>query len=150
MTTLKDNILSYKNYITSKFSEDLSKESFEILKEWLNRDDFSRNIFICTKLLSKVQELRKDRELSPSEEIIMNKQSYNSSLGDVFSALETYKEAFRNSEDCLQLIYSIKIMYSVESLIAFIEASMNYYSLKEGHEDQLILEIELDWINIEP
>lgn len=132
LTTLKDNILSYRNYITSKFSEDLSKESFGILNEWLKRDAFSRNIFICTKLLSKVQELRKDRELSESEEIIMNKQSYNSSLGDVFTALETYKTAFRNSEDCLQLIYSIKIMYSVESLIAFIEASINYYSLNEA------------------
>lgn len=132
MTGLKDNILSYKNYITSKFNEDLSKESFVILKEWLERDAFSRNIFICTKLLSKVQGLRKDRELSPPEEIIMNKQSYNVSLGDVFSALETYKSAFRNYEDCLQLIYGIKIMYSVESLIAFIEASMNYYSISEA------------------
>lgn len=135
LTTLKDNILSYKNYITSKFSEDLSKESFVILKEWLERDAFSRNIFICTKLLSKVQDLRKNRELSSYEEIIMNKQSYNSSLGDVFSALETYKEVFRNSEDSLQLIYTIKIMYSLESLIAFVEASVNYYNLKEGHED---------------
>ena len=89
LTTLKDNVLSYKNYVTSKFNEDLSKESFVILKEWLDRDAFSRNIFICSKLLSKVQELRKDRELSESEEIIMNKQSYNSSLGDVFTALET-------------------------------------------------------------
>jgi hypothetical protein len=132
LTTLKDNVLSYKNYITSKFSEDLSRESFVILKEWLNRDEFSKNIFICTKLLSKVKELHKVGESSPSEEIIMNKQSYNSSLGDVFTALETYKAAFRNSEDCLQLIYSIKTMYSVESLIAFIEASINYYSLNEA------------------
>lgn len=131
LTTLKDNILSYKNYIASKFSEDLSNESIDILREWSSRDIFSRNIFICTKLLSMVQEFRKDHELSPSEEIIMNKQSYNSSLGDVFTALETYKTVFKNSEDCLQLIYSIKIMYSVESLIAFIEASINYYSLNE-------------------
>ena len=132
LTTLKDNILSYKNYIASKFSEDLSNESIDILREWSSRDIFSRNTFICTKLLSKVQELRKERELSLSEEIIMNKQSYNSSLGDVYSALETYKEAFKNYEDSLQLIYSIKIMYSVESLIAFIEASMNYYSISEA------------------
>jgi hypothetical protein len=135
LTALKENILIYKNYTTSKLSEDLSNESIDILKEWLSRDIFSRNIFICTKLLSKVQELRKERELSPSEKIIMNKQSYNSSLSDVFSALETYKEAFKNCEDSLQLIYSIKIMYSVESLIAFVEASVNYYNLKGGHED---------------
>lgn len=135
LTTLKDNILSYKNYIASKFSEDLSNESIDILREWSRRDIFSRNTFICTKLLSKVQELRKERELSLSEEIIMNKQSYNSSLGDVYSALETYKEAFKNYEDSLQLIYSIKIMHSVESLIAFVEASVNYYNLKGGHED---------------
>lgn len=123
---LQNNISMLKDYLIGKSREDLRKNSFNILNEWLERDYFSRNTFICVKLLSLIE-----RDLTYSEETIIKKQSYNVSLGDVFVSLESYKEEFIKYEDSMQLVYILKVMYSIENLNAFIQAAINYCEIDE-------------------
>ncbi|MGL9729628.1 hypothetical protein [Enterococcus sp. DIV0756] len=145
LPSLQNNVVKYRQYFFNVLSETLPKSLHEIVLEWHSREYAARNSFICTKLLSSVGSTISEN-MRDQFEVIKNKQSYNVSLGDVFSVFELYKRQNNHSEDKLYFLYAMKIAYSIEMLHCLVNSMMKFDKIeKENMNDEMILrKIELD------
>ncbi|MEI5988741.1 hypothetical protein A5881_000228 [Enterococcus termitis] len=132
---LRKNVKRYKYFLLSLFIEQLSNSEYEILDEWLNRSYNSRNSYICTKLgrilFDNMDSVWTDFNPKTIRTII-DKQVYNVSLGDVFTIFEYYKRLMKSSEKSIHFIYAMKLLYSIELLLTFSKATINYYKIDES------------------
>lgn len=137
--TLILNIKELKKFFLSKSNEVLFVEDSIILNEWMEREAQSKNAFICSKLINliEINQIEKNNEDKLPEylRIIKYKQTYNVSLGDVFSVIEAYKEIISDDERKLHFLYNLKLMYSIENLLSFLEITTDYYSQKNVRGD---------------
>lgn len=137
---LRKNVKQFKYFLLSLFIEQLTNAEYEILNEWLNRSYNSRNSYICTKLGSILLENIDSvwTEFDPKTiRTIIDKQVYNVSLGDVFTIFEYYKRLKKSSEKSIHFIYAMKLLYSIELLLTFSKATINYYNMKEDDRQKV-------------
>lgn len=147
---LRKNVKRYKYFLLSLFIEQLNNSEYDILDEWLNRSYNSRNSYICTKLgsilLEHIDSVWIDFDPKTIRTII-DKQVYNVSLGDVFTMFEYYKRLMKSSEKSIHFIYAMKLLYSIELLLTYSKATINYYKMEEADRKNDLLYKEIGLSN---
>lgn len=138
---LRKNINMFKYFLISRFRDSLNKRYMNIVDLWLERDYSSKNGLIVVSLLDLVKENGVD--LTNVEENIYFKSSNNVTLGNVFSALESFKHTYYGDVQALNFLYTIKLLYSIENL------SLLTKSLKKFCESKLVTSFYDERENIE-
>ena len=115
---LRDNVKSYKYYLTSRLKDYLPVSDIQVISEWSSRDYGTKNSYICKELFKQLPVVdENDTAIFIDLEKITKKEVYNTSLGDVFTAITAFKKEYNNNEEKNFFIYGIKMLYSVELLL---------------------------------
>lgn len=125
---LQKNINLLKYFLLSRFRDNLNKDYLNVIDKWLERDYDSRNGLIVVSLFDLVKKgiasglsspILDDRHpgLTKEEENIYYRSSYNVTMGNVFTAFESFKMMYYGNVQALNFLYSLKILYSIENLL---------------------------------
>lgn len=106
---LRKNIKKYKYFFFSLLQDNLTPEYLYVIEEFTNLDNYYKNSYTCVTLLSFID----DDALTSKH----NKEVYNIFLSDVFESMYYFKEKFTD-ELSNYFIYSLKMLYSIEMLLA--------------------------------
>lgn len=90
---LRDNVKSYKYYLTSRLKDYLPVSDIQVISEWSSRDYGTKNSYICKELFKQLPVVdENDTAIFIDLEKITKKEVYNTSLGDVFTAITAFKK----------------------------------------------------------
>lgn len=129
LETLKYNVQSYRSFILSLFETRMPNELYSILDEWLNRRNSSKNGYVVNKFLGLIDfDTTNSESLKTHLKSLRNKQMYNVSLGDVYSIIDSYLNINKEEDEKVYFVYALKVLYSIESLLAYIKTMEVYLS----------------------
>lgn len=120
---LKENLKTYRNYVLYRAKVNLNIQYFSILEEWLKTSVKNKNYYVCSKMDGILKSVSKGLNF-PSEKgflAIESVQSYNVTVGDVICFLNELKSRCAFDEDIMYFCYLIKVLYSIELLIAYLD-----------------------------
>lgn len=135
---LRDNIKAYKYYMISRLKDYLPVEELQVIDEWSNRDYATKNSYICKELFKQIEDKEEDNSnIFEQLEKITEKEPYNTSLGDVFTAITAFKNRYRNNEEKYFFIYGIKMLYSIELLLTLTKYFLSVINKEEvGYDEE--------------
>lgn len=120
-----NNLEIYESYFYSNLIEILPKQLSNIIDLWEKSEYDAKNYLICNELLHQIKKMDSD-----SASYLPKYNSYlpyNISIGDVYDVLETYKNLAGIDEKERFFIYSLKVLYSIELLKNYLNASIFEY-----------------------
>ena len=119
----KRNLNTLKSYLVQRFSNILPEDLNEILLELDNKNNQTKNSYICHMISKQIIPAYNEILDDDSYEYIQDQASYlramkpyNVSLGDVFSMIEAYKIYALGSDYQMYFVYGLKMHYSIELL----------------------------------
>lgn len=141
------NIQFLKNTLASSAKERFSEKDQNLYEQWEIADYSSKNYVIYENLFWRINDSEgKKLNIYPKENLdsllrITEIQTYNISIGDVYSILEEYKKVSDNEIEKIYFIYCLKIFYSILLLDLYLTAA------QERNNNNIYLERYLLIIN---
>lgn len=137
------NLVKYRDYINKGLQESLNSDQIDIIARWQEVSTPAKNYQIYASLVQKIKKDKKDafEELKKDEILdIDHIQPFNIALADAREMMETYKTMNAYNESEVYLIYSIKKLYSIELLMAYLKG-VQASSEKSGNNFETYLQL---------